>query len=286
MIEQKNIIVGPCAVESREQIINIASELKDRGILSIRTDFWKPRTKPGWDGIHEAGIPWAREIIEMGLTVATEVMFPNHVLSLADQLGNNDSQVITWIGSRNQNHIIQEEIAKAVHDLMPKTILMIKNPPWPDIEQWLGIIDHVTSAGFPPNMLLLCHRGFFPGKESNPRKLRNLPDWDMAMTMKEQTGLPMIVDPSHIGGSPNNVLEIVNEALKYSIDGLLVEVHPNPESAKTDGKQQLSLEQFDKLLRKVRGKVIGDEIKKLTNNEEINHDLNLSQDIDHTTSYL
>ena len=108
---------------------------------------------------------------------------------------------------------------------------------------------HVLSSGISPNRVILCHRGFSPNGGENPHNMRNIPDYEMAMRVKKRTGLLMIIDPSHSGGSVPNVFKVVKESRKYNFDGMMVEVHPNPEKAKTDKKQQLNFSQFDRLLK-------------------------------------
>ena len=105
-------------------------------------------------------------------------------------------------------------------------------------------------SGTPPD---LPYRGFSPGKVPNPKGYRNLPDYEMAMRVKEKTGLPMLLDPSHIGGSCDNVLEVCSAATAYDFDGYIIEVHCDPVNAKTDAKQQLNPHQFHELLKIVRG---------------------------------
>ena len=83
---------------------------------------------------------------------------------------------------------------------------MVKNQPWADSKHWVGIVRHLESVGFSLDRILLCHRGFNPYKIDNPRLLRNVPDWEIVEQVKKQTGLPMIIDPSHIGGTVDNVI--------------------------------------------------------------------------------
>lgn len=248
------IIAGPCAAESRIQVLDIARGLKEHGLSIMRASLWKPRTKPGFEGVGSEGIPWLAEATKLGITVGTEVLLPSHVTEIVKGITKegNPKNILLWLGSRNQNHFLQREIAKTMlGETSDEVRLMIKNQPWRDESHWLGIVDHVTDAGFPPERIILCHRGFSPGWSDNPAELRNLPDWEMAIKVKERTGLPMIIDPSHIGGSVENVFRIVEEAKKSPFDGLMVEVHPNPTVAKTDAKQQLSIDQLDELLKKV-----------------------------------
>lgn len=118
---------------------------------------------------------------------------------------------------------------------------------WDDEKHWLGIYAHLLSSGFPKERLLTCHRGFSPGKMPNPQGYRNLPDFEMAMRIKEKMGIPMILDPSHIGGTRENVHDICRQAQDFEFDGYMVEVHLNPADALTDSLQQLSLEEFLRL---------------------------------------
>lgn len=244
------IIAGPCAAESRDVVINCALEMKKRNVFTIRTSLWKPRTEPGWDGVHDVGIPWLKEIVKMGMIVATEVLEPDNVVSIARQLDGHDHQLILWIGARNQNHSTQIGIAKKMMELLPNARLMLKNQPWVNEKHWLGIVKHIEATGFPMKKIILCHRGFAPNGH-NPAGLRNIPDWDMAMRVKNSTGLPMLLDPSHIGGSVENVIKMVGQAKNYDFDGMIVVVHPDPSSAKTDALQQLSIHNFDELLKQI-----------------------------------
>ena len=252
MERQKINIFGPCAAESQDQIIAVVRALKERDVGIMRGSWWKPRTSPGFDGVGSQAAPWFAEVTRMGLIVATEVLLPNHVSEVMQGIvanGGNPEQVLLWLGSRNQNHLTQQEIARTLLGESPNTVrLMIKNQPWMDERHWLGIVEHVVSAGFPPERIIMCHRGFAPGNEPNPNGLRNLPDWEMAMRVKEETGLPMLIDPSHIGGTRANVWRILREAAQFPFDGVMLEVHPEPDKATTDAKQQLSIADLDQIL--------------------------------------
>ena len=250
--KQKIIIAGPCAAESREQVINCALALKKQGIKTMRASLWKPRTKPGFEGVGAKGIPWLAEVTNLGITVATEILLPTQLTRLIRVIGKKGDlrKVLLWIGSRNQNHLIQREIAKIIKEKLPKTVkLLIKNQAWADERHWLGIVDHILGSGISPKRLILCHRGFSPNNQKNPENLRNLPDFEMAMRVKKKTGLPMLIDPSHIGGTVENVFLIMEKAKQYNFDGAMIEVHPEPKIAKSDAKQQLTFKELDKLLK-------------------------------------
>jgi chorismate mutase len=250
--KQKIIIAGPCAAESREQVINCALTLKKQGIKIMRASLWKPRTQPGFEGVGTQGIAWLSEVTKLGMTVATEILLPEQLIQLIKGIDKKGdlSKVLLWIGSRNQNHLIQREIAKIIKEKMPKNVkLLIKNQAWTDERHWLGIVDHIVGSGISPRRLILCHRGFAPHGQNNPDNFRNPPDFEMAMRVKEKTGMPMLIDPSHIGGSVENVTRVMKMADIRSFDGMMIEVHPMPIEAKSDAKQQLTFTELDKLLK-------------------------------------
>lgn len=242
------IIAGPCAAESREQIITSVKEAKKRSVDFLRISLWKPRTKPGFDGLKEEGIPLLAEAARLGVNPSTEVILPEHAARVMDAVLNatDNGKLLIWIGARNQNHYIQQEIAK-IAAKSDRVYLMVKNQPWPSLEHWEGIIDHVLHGGIPKERVIICHRGFTPNGH-NPMDLRNVPDFAMSMHIKKKTGLTMLFDPSHTGGSVENVLKIGKEAALHDFDGLIVEVHPNPKTALTDAKQQLTWQEFDTLV--------------------------------------
>lgn len=245
---KKIIIAGPCAAESKEQIAISIKEAKKRKIDFLRVSLWKPRTKPGFDGLGEEGIPLMVMAAKIGVDPGTEVIIPQHAEKVIKAVLNatKNGKVLIWIGARNQNHYIQQEIARVVAN-EKRVMLMVKNQPWPNLEHWEGIVEHVLHGGIDRKNLIVCHRGFSPNGHSNPHGYRNIPDYEMTKKIKEKFGLPIVFDPSHTGGSVENVIRIAKEASKYNFDGLIVEVHPDPKNAKTDAKQQLTWEQFDTL---------------------------------------
>lgn len=245
------IIAGPCAAESAEQIMLSVKEAKQRGIDHLRISLWKPRTKPGFDGLGESGIPLLVKALELGVNPATEVLIPQHAKAVMKAVLPilRNRQLLLWIGARNQNHYIQQEIAR-IASKDKRVLLLVKNQPWADEKHWQGIIEHVLTGGITKDNLILCHRGFGPSGD-NPLGLRNIPDFEMSMRIKKQSGLTMVFDPSHTGGSVPNVLKIAKQAAKYDFDGIMIEVHPDPQNALTDAQQQLTWEQFDKLMSKI-----------------------------------
>jgi 3-deoxy-D-arabino-heptulosonate 7-phosphate (DAHP) synthase len=251
----KMVIAGPCALESRQQLKECVGVLKQMGVSMIRASLWKPRTQPGWEGLGWMSLPLLlEETLPHGLVPATEIISAEHALMVVHALEHfgHDARMIVWLGSRNQNHLEQKKIAKILATGPAGITFMFKNQMWEDERHWLGIYEHIVSEGFPQERLMICHRGFSPGKSPNPKGLRNLPDFEMAMRIKKKTGLPMLLDPSHIGGSLENVVDICTMASAYDFDGYLVEMHCDPERAKTDAKQQLSPTQFQDLLKTIR----------------------------------
>ncbi len=246
----KLIIAGPCAAESKEQIMRSAQEAKKRNVDFLRVSLWKPRTKPGFDGLGEDGISLMVDVAKTGVNPATEVIVPLHAEKVIKAIlsATPSGKVLIWIGARNQNHYIQQEIARVVAN-EKRVFLMVKNQPWPSVEHWEGIIEHVLHGGISEKNLIVCHRGFSPNGHANPYGYRNVPDYETTKLIKKKFNLPMVFDPSHTGGSVENVLRIVKEAQKHAFDGLVVEVHPDPKNAKTDAKQQLTWEQFDTLIK-------------------------------------
>jgi chorismate mutase len=249
--QEKIVIAGPCALESREQLRTCVQFIKSIGVKMIRASLWKPRTQPGWEGLGWMSLPLLlEETLPHGLIPATEIISAEHALMVVHALEHHgpDARMIVWLGSRNQNHIEQRKISKILATGPDGLTFMFKNQMWDDERHWLGIYEHIIAEEFPRERLMICHRGFSPGKIPNHKGYRNLPDFEMAMRIKEKTGLPMLLDPSHIGGSRNNVVEICHMANAYNFDGYLIEMHCNPENAKTDAKQQLNPNELQELL--------------------------------------
>lgn len=252
----KIIIAGPCAAETREQVLKSAREAKKRGVKILRASLWKPRTEPGFDGVKEAGIPWLVEVAQMGLTPGTEVLNARNTKAVLQAIAKNvaNPSALIWIGARNQNHDEQVAIVKAVKKY-PWARFMFKNQPWRHEKHWRGILKHVLSGKIDKDKIFLSHRGFDPGTDEprDPKQLRNFPDYQMAMRIKTEEDVRMIIDPSHMGGTVENVMKITREAMRHNengitFDGFIFEVHPNPTVAWTDAKQQLTWEQFDELM--------------------------------------
>lgn len=230
------IIAGPCSAESRDQIMVTAAAVQAAGAAIFRAGLWKPRTRPGtFEGVGEQGIAWLREVRDsLGMRVCTEVACAAHVESCLDA-----GLDCLWIGARTAANPFQvQEIADALKGSCIE--VLIKNPVNPDIELWAGDVERLRDAGIKD--IVLVHRGFSP---VTPLKYRNGPQWGIAVQMRSRfPELPMLCDPSHIGGSREYVREISQRALDLGMDGLMIEVHCNPDGALSDSRQQLSTEEF------------------------------------------
>lgn len=245
-------VAGPCAAESLDLILYSVKEAKKRNVDFIRCNLWKPRTKPGFEGVGKEGLHFLTEIITHGGNPGLEIIIPSHAKQVLDTILPilGDGKILLWIGARNQNHFIQQEIAR-IASQDKRVYLLVKNQPWKNEPHWEGIAEHALAGGISKGRLLLCDRGFTPHGE-NPHGYRNIPDFEMAMRVKEKFGLPMLFDPSHSGGSVENVFGLTRKAAKYSYDGLIIEVHRDPKNALTDAKQQVTWEEFDELLEIIK----------------------------------
>lgn len=257
-IERENIIAGPCAAQSREQVISTAKYLLERGIPKMRASWFKPRTMPGYEGEGINAAPWAAEATNMGIEVGTEVLTPHNVSDVVNGIarcGGDITKQFMWIGSRNQNHMIQRDIGRAVLNETPENVmLLIKNQPWYDPEHSVGIVEHVLNSGIDPKRLAYIWRGIKPHpSDQNEHHFKNLPFFDIAMQVKERIGeIPMLLDPSHIGGTVENAMRVMQMANGHDFEGAMVEINPlSQEERKTDKGQQLSFNQFDNLLNQL-----------------------------------
>ena len=211
------IIAGPCAAESEEQMAIAIVEAKKRNVDFLRVNLWKPRTRPGFEGLGEQGIPLLIKAAQAGVNPGLEVITPAQaelvVNSVLPHL-KKGGKLLLWIGARNQNHFIQREIARIV--ARDKRIhLMVKNQPWISEEHWEGIVEHVLEGGVGRDQLIICHRGFTP-VGANPHGYRNIPDHEASKKIKNKTNIPMIFDPSHTGGVVENVFRIAEEASSHN----------------------------------------------------------------------
>lgn len=235
------IIAGPCSVESREQLQQIVEQLVGvPNIGMIRAGVWKPRTRPGgFEGLGEPALGWMQELQrEHGIPFCCEVARPEHVeLCLRYDIGD------VWVGARTTaNPFMVEELSEAMRGSTLK--VMVKNPMHPDVRLWLGAIERLQQCGITVSVAI--HRGF---SMYDNHGYRNDPLWEVPMELRRlHPDLPLLCDPSHIAGRADMVPDVARAAMQLGFDGLMVEVHPNPESALTDAQQQLTPDALNSLM--------------------------------------
>lgn len=240
------IIAGPCSVESRQQIIDTALQLAEiNNVTVLRAGIWKPRTLPGsFEGLGEKGLPWLKEAAEKsGLYAATEVATSAHARAAIDA-----GIDILWIGARTAvNPFAVQELAETIAAIAPDIPVMIKNPVNPDTNLWIGAFRRFLQVGV--RHLAAIHRGF---SAFDTKPYRNLPMWQIPMELhRRMPDLPIIHDPSHTGGSTQLLKPLSQQALDLGFDGLMVETHPNPSEALSDGGQQITPDELKIMLGKL-----------------------------------
>jgi 3-deoxy-7-phosphoheptulonate synthase len=231
------IMAGPCSVESEEQILEVARGVKELGATFLRGGAFKPRTSPyEFQGLGEAGLKLlalARE--KTGLPVVTEVMDTDDLPLVADYAD------ILQLGARNmQNFSLLRRLGK-----IGKPVLL-KRGPSATIKEWLMAAEYIVSNG--NYQVALCERGI----RTFETMTRNTLDLNAVPVLKSLTHLPVIVDPSHGIGMRRHVPAMARAAVAAGADGLIIEVHPHPDQALSDGHQSLSLPEFADLMRAVR----------------------------------
>ena len=206
----------------------------------FRAGLWKPRTRPNqFEGVGAGGLEWLAEVKkETGLRVATEVANAGHVQHCLDA-----GLDIFWIGARTTvNPFYVQEIAVALKDSHAK--VFIKNPVSPDLNLWLGAIERIEQSGL--TGIIAIHRGF---QSYNSSPYRNKPQWEIPIElMSRRPDIPIICDISHICGDPMLFRQTAQKALDLNMAGLHVEVHPDPKSALSDSRQQITVEQLTELI--------------------------------------
>ena len=227
------IISGPCSAESRDQVIQTCSKLSESGKVSIlRAGIWKPRTRPNsFEGVGSFGLPWIKEAAELtGLPCIVEVANAQHVKAAL-----NAGIDMFWIGARTTvNPFSVQEIADS---LVGKDIpVFVKNPINPDLQLWIGALERLNNAGV--KKLGAIHRGFSTFEKT---LYRNVPKWDFPIELKRQfPDLPILSDPSHIGGKKELISMLSQKALDLDMDGLMIESHIDPSKALSDAEQQIT----------------------------------------------
>lgn len=241
--EQKGpiIIAGPCSAETESQVRAISETLHEQGVKIFRAGVWKPRTKPGnFEGVGSVGLKWLRRVKrETGMKIAVEVATAAHVRQCS-RAGID----MVWIGARTTaNPFAVDEIAKELNG--SDMAVLVKNPLNPDLEAWIGAFERLQLNGI--TRMAAVHRGF---SISTPHAYRNIPEWRIPIELHRRIpALPIITDPSHIAGKAELVPTIARHALAIGFSGLMIEVHPEPEFAWSDSRQQLTPAEFQSMMQ-------------------------------------
>ncbi len=233
------IIAGPCAVESREQLLSTAAAVKAAGAQILRGGAFKPRTSPyQFQGLGIEGLQYLKDARELtGLPVITEVMEPEMVEIVAEYAD------ILQIGSRNMQNFPLLYAAGRNSFHRP---VMLKRGLSATIEEWLLAAEYIVSAGNPH--VILCERGI----RSFDTQTRNLLDLSCVPLLHELTHLPVVVDPSHGTGRRELVPTMSRAGIAAGADGLILEVHPDPNSALCDGRQSITPDQLKSVVREAQ----------------------------------
>jgi 3-deoxy-7-phosphoheptulonate synthase len=235
--QQLVVMAGPCAVESREQLLETAYAVKEAGAQVLRGGAYKPRTSPySFQGLGEQGLRILAEAREAtGLLVVTEVMDP-HLVPLVSAYAD-----ILQIGARNmQNYALLDAIGEAQHPVLLKRGMMST------IEEMLMAAEYILSHG--NDRVILCERGI----RTFETYTRNTMDINAVPLLKQLSHLPVVADPSHATGKWDLVEPVSRAAVAAGADGLIIEVHPRPEEAVSDGAQSLKPSRFEDLVRNLR----------------------------------
>jgi 3-deoxy-7-phosphoheptulonate synthase len=231
------VMAGPCAVESEEQIFEIAKLVKDAGARILRGGAFKPRSSPySFQGLGEDGLKLLRAAAnEFQLKVVTEVMDKSQI-DLIEKYAD-----ILQVGARNmQNYTFLKDLGKASKPVMLKRGLAAT------IEEWLMSAEYILSGG--NQQVILCERGIRTFETAT----RNTMDIGAIPVIKKKSHLPIVADPSHGIGIRDKVIPMARAAVAAGADGLIVEVHHDPNHALSDGAQSLYPNQFSQMMKEIR----------------------------------
>lgn len=227
------VMAGPCAVESREQLLETAWMVREKGVRILRGGAFKPRTSPyAFQGLEEKGLEYLAEAREKtGLLIVTEVMDTRQVELVAQYAD------ILQVGARNmQNFPLLKEVAKYNRPVLLKRGLNAT------VEEWIMAAEYIMASG--NHQVILCERGIRTFETAT----RNTLDLSAVPVAKELSHLPVIVDPSHATGKWRLVQPMARAAVAAGADGLIIEVHPNPSEAVCDGPQSVTPGRFGKIM--------------------------------------
>ena len=234
---QLALMAGPCAVEGEQQAFTIAAAVARAGATVLRGGAYKPRTSPySFQGMGEEGLRILRRAADAhGLALVSEVLDPQQVGLVASYAD------IVQVGARSmQNLSLLREVARA------QKPVLLKRGPAATIEGWLMSAEHVLANG--NRQVILCERGI----RTFENHTRNTLDLGAVPVVQELSHLPVLVDPSHGTGLRDKVAPMARAAIAAGADGLLIEVHHDPDHALSDGPQSLHPEQFEELVRQIR----------------------------------
>ena len=227
------VIAGPCSVESRDQVIDTAFSVKRSGAVILRGGAYKPRTSPyDFQGLGVEGLKLLREAGDLAdMPVVTEIMSEDDI-----SLGCEYADMLQ-IGARNmQNFALLKKLGKV------QTPILLKRGASATVKEWLSAAEYILHGG--NENVVLCERGI----KTFDNSLRNTLDLAAVALVKEMTHLPVVVDPSHATGKRSLISATAKAALAVGADGVIVEVHPEPEKALSDGEQSLTFENFAELM--------------------------------------
>lgn len=234
--EQLALIAGPCSVENEEMLLEVAEAVSAAGAGFLRGAIFKPRTSPySFQGLREKGLDILARVREKtGLAIVTEVMSPVDVPLAAQYVD------VIQIGARNmQNFPLLETVGRFSKPIILKRGMMSS------IEEWLMAAEYILDAGNPN--VILCERGI----RTFETYTRNTLDLSAVPVVKRLSHLPIIVDPAHAAGDRQYIAALSKAAVACGADGLMVEVHPDPSRALSDGKQSLDLPGFHRFVSEV-----------------------------------
>ncbi len=269
------IIAGPCSAETEEQVQETIQEIVKLSpqVKLLRAGIWKPRTRPNsFEGMGTIALPWLKNAGNaVGLPVCTEVANAKHV----EEALKAEIDVL-WIGARSTvSPFIVQEIADALRGVdIP---VFIKNPVNPDLALWMGGIERMQQVGI--KQIAAIHRGF---SSYNKTMYRNVPNWEIPIELKRQAPeLPIICDPSHIGGKRDLIATISQQAMNLKFDGLMIETHRSPDDAWSDAAQQVTPKALAEIIANLETNQ-----KEATNTDEFPKLNAYRQEIDRLDNYI
>jgi len=227
------IIAGPCAVESYDQLITIAAALQELGVTVLRAQLWKPRSSPqSFQGLGIEALDIIKEVKQKtSMIIASEIVDGDQI-----ELTRGIADIL-WVGARNmQNYELLKKLGKDDRPVILKRGLIATVDEWVSAAHYIGL-----------DRVILCERGIRTGADS----MRFTLDINSALVAKYDKNMPVIIDPSHTAGRRDLVPYIAYAAMASGIDGVVIEVHNDPENAWSDADQQITIETFRQMLPKL-----------------------------------